>query len=155
MVDLTEYIQESYIVNKALYESIKDSITCVICTNIIIKPTMCMNCQKAYCRSCIEHWNNLKNYCPNKCDYPEYKKSIVVANLLSKLDFTCKDCYSTVNYDQMEKHVLTRCDTVEGNYKIYQKDSNEDGVFKKLNRGKKVKKQFNSQIRTRMKSKYI
>ena len=46
MVDLTEYIQESYIVNKSLYESIKDSITCVICTNIIIKPTMCMNCQK-------------------------------------------------------------------------------------------------------------
>ena len=154
MADLNEYIQEEYITNRDLYESIKDSITCAICTNIIIKPTMCMNCQKAYCRRCIEHWNNIKNYCPNKCDNPEYKKSVVIANLLTKLNFTCKDCFSTVNYDQMERHILSKCDTVEGNYKI-DKSSNVDGIFQKLNRGKKVKIKFDNQVRTKMKSKYI
>ena len=155
MVDLSEYIQEKYIANKPLYESLKDSITCVICTNTIIDPMMCMNCQKAYCRRCIGHWNNIKNYCPNKCDNPEYKRSVVVANLLSKLNFTCKDCFNIVNYDQMEKHVLSKCDTVEINYKINLRDSNDDGILKKLNRGKTDKNKFYIQIQTKMKSKYI
>ena len=155
MVELSEYIQEKYIANEVLYESLKDSITCIICTNIIIEPTMCMNCQKAYCRKCIGHWNNIKNYCPNKCDNPEYRKSVVVANLLSKLDFICKECSNIVNYDQIEKHIASKCNTVEINYKINLKDSNEDGILKKLNKRKKDKKKFDSQIQTKMKSKYI
>ena len=134
MVDLSEYIQEKYIANKPLYESLKDSITCVICTNTIIDPTMCMNCQKAYCRRCIGHWNNIKNYCPNKCDNPEYKRSVVVANLLSKLNFTCPECYKVVNYEQMEMHILSKCDTVEVKVKINNKDLNSDKLFKKVNR---------------------
>ena len=155
MVDLTEYIQEKYIINRNLYESIKDSVTCAICSNIIINPTVCMNCQKAYCRNCITHWNNLKHYCPYKCDNSKYNKSIVVANLLSKLNFTCKDCFNIVNYDKMEKHVLSQCDTVEVNYKLNENNSNDDGIFQRLDIDTKYKKNIDSQIRTKMKSKYI
>jgi hypothetical protein len=55
----------------------------------------------------------------------------------------------------MEKHVLSKCDTVEINYKINLRDSNDDGILKKLNRGKTDKNKFYSQIQTKMKSKYI
>jgi hypothetical protein len=55
----------------------------------------------------------------------------------------------------MEKHITYKCNTVEINYKINLKDSNEDGILKKLNKRKKDKKKFDSQIQTKMKSKYI
>ena len=54
-----------------------------------------------------------KKLLPNKCDNPDYKKIFVFANILSKLYFTCKDCFDMVNYDQIEKHALSKCDTVE------------------------------------------
>ena len=155
MVDLYEFINEDYIIKDALYECFKDSIICPICSEIIVRPVMCMNCQKAYCKRCIEHWNNMKNYCPNKCNNPEYKKCILVGNILSKLNFKCKDCSNIVNYDKMERHALSKCETIEVNYKLINHDLNSDGIFKKVKIQTKDRKKLYSQPQTKMKSNYI
>lgn len=155
MVDLYDYIKEDYISNKESYELIKQSVICYICREIMVKPVMCMNCQNVFCRRCIEHWNNLKNYCPYKCPNPEYKKCVLVGNLLSSLEIICKDCESVIKFDNMERHVLSKCDTVEINYQINKIDSNDNRIFQKLPKIKKDKERFNQESFTRMKSKNI
>lgn len=154
MVDIYEYINIDTIENKNSYELIKDSITCHICTEIMIRPVMCMNCQHAYCKRCIEHWNNNKNYCPNKCPNPIYRYSVLVGNLLSSLEIRCKDCGILIHYDNMEKHVLSKCDTIEIKYPI-KKESNSDGIFKKIPTKELDEIKFYEQPKMSMKSKTL
>ena len=42
-----------------------------------------------YCKKCVEEWSKRKNQCPNRCDNPNYRKSIEKANILSKLKVKC------------------------------------------------------------------
>ena len=97
----------------------------------------------------------MKNYCPNKCENPQYKKCVLVGEILSKLNFTCKDCSNVVNYDKMERHVYSKCDTEEVNYKLINQDSNSDGIFQVVNIRKMDRKKWYNQPKTRMKSNYI
>ena len=136
MVDLHEYIIEENIITeqKQFYESIKDLIQCLICKEIMIKPVRCKNCQSSFCRNCLENWVYQKNSCPIRCHDLDFQTDIVKSNLLSKLNFTCPECYKVVNYEQMEMHILSKCDTVEVKVKINNKDLNSDKLFKKVNR---------------------
>ena len=154
MIDLHDYIKEENIINdqKQFYESIKDLIYCLICQQIMIKPVRCKNCQHSFCRNCIEFWIYNKNYCPIKCQDPEFQKDITTSNLLSKLNFTCPECYQVVNYDRMEMHLLSKCDTVEVKVKIDNKDLNSDKLFKKVKRNYSYFKKFSEQPQIKMKS---
>ena len=51
---------------------------------------MCMNCQNVYCKKCIDDWSKKDKRCPNRCDNPNYKRSIEKSNTLSKLKFKCE-----------------------------------------------------------------
>lgn len=137
--NLEDYLNENYVIKDSTYKSTKDQIFCYICHEILIKPVMCMTCQKVFCKKCIEKWINIKNFCPNKCTYyPEYKNSIIVGNILSKLNFNCKDCGQIINYEKMEKHILSICDTIEIKYDLLNKKSSPDeGIFKKVLEKKK------------------
>ena len=70
------YINEETIVKNEIYDAFKDDINCPICRDILIEPQMCMNCQNVYCRKCIEEWSKRNNKCPNRCDNPNYKRSL-------------------------------------------------------------------------------
>lgn len=129
---LKDYLNQDFVIKDTIYESSKDNIFCPICQDIKIKPVMCMNCQNTFCRSCIEKWNNYKNYCPNRCIYPDYKYGILIGNIVSKLKFKCKDCHEIINYENMEKHVLSKCDTIAIKYKIDKKASANEGIFKRV-----------------------
>lgn len=152
MVELEDYINEDNVEKDQLYESIKETIFCPICRNIMIKPVMCMNCQNNYCRSCIEQWSNIKDYCPNKCKNADYKSSLIIGNILSKLNFKCKDCLNVINYEKMEKHVLSKCDTIDIKYDLNKKNDLSKGIFKKLKRNDVTIKKFYKQSRTKIKS---
>ena len=109
MESIHEYINENYIVKDEIYNTFESSITCNICLDIIIEPTMCMKCQNVYCKECIQNWLKINNRCPNRCENPNYQKSLSTGELLSKLNFNCKNCQSIINYNKMEKHCLSKC----------------------------------------------
>ena len=101
------YINEETIVKNEIYDAFKDDINCPICRDILIEPQMCMNCQNVYCRKCIEEWSKRNNKCPNRCDNPNYKRSLEKAKTLSKLKFRCQKCGTRSSYDEIKIHVDT------------------------------------------------
>ena len=38
--------------------SIKESLICQVCTNLIINPVECKNCGYLICKECARKWNN-------------------------------------------------------------------------------------------------
>ena len=105
--EMDKYINEESIIEDDIYSSFKDSVICPICTNIIINPVMCMNCQNSYCEKCINNWSERDNRCPNHCENPNYKKSIEKNTILSKLKFKCNKCNGEILYDNVKKHAET------------------------------------------------
>lgn len=97
-------ISENTVVEDAIYLAFKDSLICPICSNILINPLMCMNCQNVYCQKCVDEWSKKDNKCPNRCENPNYKKSIEKNNILSKLKFKCEKCGEEIFYDNVGKH---------------------------------------------------
>ena len=87
---MDELINEDQIVQKDLYNILKDSITCPLCFGIYINPVMCMKCQNTYCKKCAEDWGKRDNKCPNRCENPNYQESIGKNEILSKLKFKCQ-----------------------------------------------------------------
>ena len=104
---MEKYINDETIIKNEVYLAFQDSITCPICQNILISPYMCMNCQNVYCKKCIDDWSKRDNKCPNRCENPNYRKSIEKNNALSKLKFKCKKCEMELLYDQVQSHVDT------------------------------------------------
>ncbi len=103
-MDIREYINEENVIKDEIYNNFESSLTCSICTEIIIEPTMCMNCQNVYCKKCIDDWSKKSAKCPNRCQNTSYNKSVSISEMLSKLKFICKKCDNILNYDDMKKH---------------------------------------------------
>ena len=109
MESLKKYLNDENVVKDELYKAFQNSITCSICLDIIIEPTMCMKCQKAYCKDCIKNWAKINDKCPNRCQNPNYQKCLSMNELLSKLNFNCNICKNIINYNEVEKHYLSKC----------------------------------------------
>ena len=88
---------------------------------------MCMNCQNVYCKKCIDQWSKKDNKCPNRCENPNYKKSIEKNNILSKLKFKCAKCDKEILYDIVEKHV-NECDPNNKEEKEENKEKQEEKI---------------------------
>ena len=116
MEDIYSYINENNIINDEIYNEFKFSISCPICTNIIIEPMMCMICQSSYCKKCINQWSLINEKCPNRCINPNYQISKEMNGILSKLQFKCKFCNKTFEYNEMKEHYYSGFDN---NNKIY------------------------------------
>ena len=102
---MEDFIREDTIVEDAIYSCFKESVTCPICSNILINPLMCMNCQNVYCKKCIDGWSKKDNKCPNRCENPNYKPSVEKNNILSKLKFKCQKCGEEILYDNVKSHI--------------------------------------------------
>ena len=126
------------------YESYKDFIFCPICKNIIHLPLMCMSCQNTFCKKCIEKWDIEHPYkCIFRCQFPDYKYCVNVGNMLSKLKFKCSECFEIVNYGQIEKHFLSKCNTIDIKNNINANLSSNDGIFRKIHIQKRGNKKNN------------
>ena len=111
---MNKYELEKYIIKDAFYESIKEELTCSICQSIKVKPVMCTQCQNSFCSSCLDNWNKKSTECPYKCNNPQYTKCIIINNLLSKLNFKCKnDCGKNIPYDMLENHYESECKKID------------------------------------------
>ena len=106
---MEKYININTIIEDSIYDIFKNSIICPLCNNILIDPMMCMKCQNAYCKKCIDDWNKNNEKCPKGCEAPNYSKSIGKNDILSKLKFRCVGCGEEIEYDNAEKHHESCC----------------------------------------------
>ena len=101
---MEEYINDKTIMKNAIYDTFKDLITCSLCSRILINPVMCMKCQAAFCKKCIDNWSQSNSKCPKGCNEPNYDIGKVQKDMLSKLEFKCQKCENKFHYDEAEKH---------------------------------------------------
>ena len=101
---MEEYINKNTIIENEIYIAFKESVTCPLCLNILINPVMCMNCQKNFCKRCIDSYSQKNSKCPNECSEPKYQISLGKNEILSKLKFKCKKCETQFQYDEAQKH---------------------------------------------------
>ena len=70
---------------------------------------MCINCQIAYCKKCIDNWSKNNPKCKNGCENPNYQRSIGKNDILSKIKIKCKGCGNPIEYENVDKHYNTCC----------------------------------------------
>ena len=128
---MDDSISEDTVVEDAIYLGFKDSVICPICSNILINPVMCMNCQNAYCQKCIDGWSKKDNKCPNRCENPNYKKNIEKNNILSKLKFKCQKCGEEILYNNVKSH-LESCNPNSNSVKNNNNAQNNNTRTKRL-----------------------
>ncbi len=100
------YIDAECIINRNYYEGIKEMVSCIICSGIIVDPSQCNSCENNFCKVCIMTWKVKSNNCPFKCQIITIKDSgRTIKNLLEKLQFTCPNkCDLEFSYDNLIKH---------------------------------------------------
>ncbi len=136
METIKDYLNEENLIKDQIYENLETPVICIICLDIIIQPIMCMKCKNVYCERCINNWSKKNNKCPNRCENPNYQICFSISKTLSKLNFNCKNCKKIINYNEMEKHFLSKCQLVKNSYS---NDSNEKSLvernynFQKIN----------------------
>ena len=101
---MEEYINDNTLIEDDYYKTFKDSITCPLCFCILIEPIMCMKCQNVYCKKCVNSWEQKEDKCPNRCIEPNYQTAKGKIEILSNLQFKCKDCKITIKYNEVENH---------------------------------------------------
>ena len=105
---------DEYVIKDDFYKSIEDEITCSICSNIKRNPMMCIKCQNSFCSNCIEDWKKKSQNCPFKCINTEYTLCRIVKNLLSKLNFKCKNnCGEIIPFDTLNNHLEFECQKID------------------------------------------
>ena len=101
---MEDYVNQSTLIKDEIAKIFLPSVICSLCKNILIKPVMCMKCQNAYCKKCIDKWKEKNEKCPNGCDSADYQNNLSKKDILSKLKFGCDKCGQEILYDDAEKH---------------------------------------------------
>ena len=129
---------DEYVIKDDFYKSIQDEIICPIFSCIKSNPIMCSKCQNSFCFNCIENWKNKSKECPFKCNNPEFNNCRIIRNLLSKLNFKCKNnCEDIIPYDKLNEHYEFECkkiDLKEQNKKLLLKYNQLELKYNKLNK---------------------
>jgi hypothetical protein len=63
-----------------------------------------MKYQNVYCKNCIEQWERRDNKYPNRCQSPNYQKSLEKNRILSNLKFKCINCEDEIEYNNVETY---------------------------------------------------
>ena len=101
---MEKYINDESVIKDVIYNTFKELITCPLCFNILIDQMMCMKCQNVYCKKCIDQWKEKDNKCLNRCENPNYQRSLGKKDILSKLKFKCLNCENEIEYEKIQTH---------------------------------------------------
>ena len=104
-----DYFSDDCIVENNYYKTLKDLLTCPLCSKIFKEPLMCSNCQKVYCQKCLELKYIKGKICPNNCKNITFIKSIVKNEMLSKILYKCKNCSKEVMQNDIKSHLESNC----------------------------------------------
>ena len=107
---MEKYINEKTIVKDAIYEALCNSIKCQNCGEIMIKPFICLSCQKRCCQKCMEKIKEGKESCPGKCENPNIAEVTEENNFIKNFQFKCiKGCGKKLKYEEVEFHYNLDC----------------------------------------------
>ena len=112
ILEKDEYFDENSPIENQLYLSLKDLLICPYCQELIKDPFMCSKCQKNYCKKCLEDYSNMKK-CPNDNKESEFKHSIMINEMLSKLKYKCKNCKKEIFQSDIKAHLEEKCEYIE------------------------------------------
>ena len=115
---MEEYINDDTLIENEYYKVIKDLVICPLCFCILIDPIMCIKCQNVFCKKCVKNWEKKEDKCPNRCIEPNYQTSKGKIEILSNLQFKCKDCKMTIKYNEVEEHRQICCADLLQTYEI-------------------------------------
>jgi hypothetical protein len=105
------FIDSTSIINQEYFHTVKELLTCAICTSIIIDPKQCQTCENSFCNKCINKWLHKSKSCPYKCTNLTLKECPrAIRNLLDKLILTCPygcDISTQYTYELLLKHFKT------------------------------------------------
>ena len=100
------YIDDDCIIKDETFLEIKSLITCDICKKILKDPVMCSNCQKVFCKACIDE----RGECTKTgCLGNRLEKSVDKSVMLGLIKYCCKNCKEVVKYNDVEKHLQAGC----------------------------------------------
>jgi len=97
------FIDESLVINKTYFDTLKSQLTCLICSGLLNTPLICSTCEIAYCQKCINIWIATNESCPMRCpkfiikDISRLMKNLM-ENTLLKCKFGCE--VSLLNYPE-------------------------------------------------------
>ena len=87
-------------------------IKCDLCHKILKDPYMCNDCQKVYCKKCLENYSQLK-ICPSEYKDAKFIRCIAKNELLSKIKYRCKNCKKEVIQTDIKAHLESNCEHKE------------------------------------------
>ena len=97
------YFNIYFLIENKYYNEIKDNIKCQYCFKLALEPFECLNCKKLYCKSCIEKTEI------HKCENAKYFLNLEKMVFFLNLEFFCKQCFATINYQNIDKHIINGC----------------------------------------------
>ena len=107
-----EYFSDDCVVEDTLYISLKDLITCPLCSKILKEPYICNECQKVYCKKCLEKDYRLK-ICPEKKIQTKFSPDVNSNRLISNLKYRCRNCLEIVVQSDIKTHLESNCRKAE------------------------------------------
>jgi len=93
---------------------VDDEYMCPICIHFLWKPVECQNCQRVFCKQCIDKCLKEKpDICPACTHYQEKRCSPMFYALLCKFKIECENkhngCNEVLLYESLEKHQEGQC----------------------------------------------
>ena len=89
----------------------EDIFTCMICSNIFIKPVYCKSCKNSFCNECyndLVKYNNNHNkdvLCPLCKNFLEVEPNIEMENMIKNMKVICKKCNLSFNsFEEYANH---------------------------------------------------
>ena len=107
-----EYFSDDFIIEDGYYIGIKDLILCPLCSKILKEPYICNECQKVYCKKCLEKDYRLK-ICPEKKIQTKFSPDVNSNRLISNLKYRCRNCLEIVVKSDIKTHLESNCRKAE------------------------------------------
>ena len=104
------FIDDDCIIKDEIFLGIRNLVICGKCLKLLKNPMMCKNCQKAFCKVCIDKEGKCTT---DNCLSDEFVENTNAYPLLQLIKFKCSNCQEIVKYNDVEKHLKDGCQQKE------------------------------------------
>ena len=115
-------------------KSIINTFQCSICHGISYNPVECTSCGNCFCYECIMNWINQNKKCVFRCENPIIKYSTLAGNIISLLNFKCKNgCGGIINYNDIKEHYESNCPNINFKEAYFNMIKQKENIQKQIN----------------------
>ncbi len=127
-MSMDELTRTNLVVNN---DKLSPTLQCCICLDLVMEPIECKNCNKLFCKECIETWLKKSNECPNK---HLFSKKIGLDDwikpALDRIFIKCpfQHCNNSYAYSQWKNHTK-KCNSKNKGFKSAGDTPQGDEIF--------------------------